>query len=1060
MATIAHLLLLPVLPAFQEAAGPAQGQEEAPLLAEYRVLDNIEGPHVDLGVAPVRPLAMDLASDSLFALNTHDSRLCEFDLASGELRRSAPLPWGPTAVAIVPQGTPGDLVVVCRGTHALLRLSRATLEVTAVVPLPHEPADLVIPSSNGRAFVSCSGAGQVVEVDFFEGQVVERYPIDAVEPMFMAVRWVDGEPNILVAPRASGNNSMAQTGQFLLLPGNGRVLDLDDPNVASQGLPDHDLFAIVPGSAAVPVARDMGAVLFALGVQPGTGTIWQLGTEAINKDPERQSEPAVRGIFVENQVAMATLAAPGGALVRPRRIIKLDDSDPGTEGIQYDPSRTVGQPCALAFDDSGRGYIAGLLTDNVTVLSPTGTFLREWDVGNIPRALLVDGPGERVWVHCWGSNTVESWDLTQDPPQRIAEMDLGFDPTPAQRQWGRRTFFSAAHSMHNNVSCNSCHVDGGSDFLPWDLSDMPYDDKGPLVTQTLVGIEDLAPYHWRGERGDLIAFNKAFDGLLGGTPLDEVEGGAFDAFQAYVFSLQQPANPNQDARRLLNASLGFDTPDGVHKNGNAVDGQPVYFDKTSDGIASCNGCHTMPTGTNNDVVLDSPNAPLPRRNHKVVASYNGLWRKEPPTLETVVLANGDTELRPTLGAAISSAGLKDSLEDFVNISLFTLTAQERLDVTAFVDQADSGLAPAVHGAWLLDADSIGKIGNQLDQYLLPQAERRNCDVAVLGTLGSDSGQGAQRLRWFWERDSQAFQAEDSSLPPMTLDDFLIEAASDRGHFVFIGLPVGMAERFAVDYDEDELFNADEHAAGTDPYNPDSDGDGDPDGHEVRHGGDPLDPDVTGDDERAPTIDNVRLVFVTTRVAKILFETDEAAKFQAHWAGGADSGIVTSGRYEKTHSLLLRELEANTDYTVDLTAIDPAGNRRSIVAPQFRTLQFVFPNDVVFDEGDVNVLQDSGGTLEFELTGIVRRKRGTPRAGIQLRVDVYVNDVLVQPNLLGTTSDGTGAVQVTVNRDGLSPGDIVTANLRALFSQVGGQLFWSMPDNDPEFLRFDVVYTGP
>jgi hypothetical protein len=311
----------------------------------------------------------------------------------------------------------------------------------------------------------------------------------------------------------------------------------------------------------------MGAVLFAVGVQPTSQNIWQLGTKAVNKDPLRMGEPAVRGIFVENQLAIATLPAQPAAPVRPRRIIQLDDVDRASPGIQFDPTRTVGQPYALAFDQAGNGYVTGLLTDNVTQLSPIGNFLREWNVGSIPRGILADPGGDLVWVHCWGTNTVEIWDTASNPPVLLAASDLGYDPTPQERKQGRELFFSAAHSQNNNLSCNSCHVEGGSDFLAWDLSGLPYDDKGALVTQTLVGIADLLPYHWRGERADLIHFNPAFDGLLGGPLLDDSPGGAFEKFQAYVFSLEQPANPSQDSRRVVNASAGFTTPDGIHKAG-------------------------------------------------------------------------------------------------------------------------------------------------------------------------------------------------------------------------------------------------------------------------------------------------------------------------------------------------------------------------------------------------------------------------------------------------------------------------------------------------------------
>src|SRR6185295_6674518 len=100
---------------------------------------------------------------------------------------------------------------------------------------------------------------------------------------------------------------------------------------------------------------------------------------------------------------------------------------------------------------------------------------------------------------------------------------------------------------YNNASCASCHDEGESDFLAWNLSNIErgadlddptdddgFDNKGPMVTQTLTGISTVVPFHWRGEqqaalRGEpaLLDFNDAFESLLGGEPLDE-ESGEFD----------------------------------------------------------------------------------------------------------------------------------------------------------------------------------------------------------------------------------------------------------------------------------------------------------------------------------------------------------------------------------------------------------------------------------------------------------------------------------------------------------------------------------------------------
>jgi hypothetical protein len=169
--------------------------------------------------------------------------------------------------------------------------------------------------------------------------------------------------------------------------------------------------------------------------------------------------------------------------------------------------------------------------------------VKDWNVGSIPRGLetIQKGPNQYLAVFCWGSSTVEIY-LPAVGNGLVATLSLGRDPTRADVKAGRTLYYSASHSQHNNLSCNTCHIDGFADLLAWDLSDrrkdaagahtIPVDDKGPLVTQTLRTLVGQLPYHWRGERADLIDFNGAFEGLLGGTKLNEAAGGDFAKFQA------------------------------------------------------------------------------------------------------------------------------------------------------------------------------------------------------------------------------------------------------------------------------------------------------------------------------------------------------------------------------------------------------------------------------------------------------------------------------------------------------------------------------------------------
>ena len=108
-----------------------------------------------------------------------------------------------------------------------------------------------------------------------------------------------------------------------------------------------------------------------------------------------------------------------------------------------------------------------------------GNWVKEWNVGSIPRGLevMTKGTSEYLLVYCWGSNKVEVY-LPSVGTGLVATLDVGPDPTHPLIQAGRALYYTASKSQHNNLSCNTCHVDGFSDLLAWNLSDIRVDSGG------------------------------------------------------------------------------------------------------------------------------------------------------------------------------------------------------------------------------------------------------------------------------------------------------------------------------------------------------------------------------------------------------------------------------------------------------------------------------------------------------------------------------------------------------------------------------------------------------
>ncbi len=1053
------------------AQGVSQGSgsgETPKSHAPFRVLDNVEGPWVNLGIVPVRPML--LTTGGLYALNAHANFVVRF--AGTTPIQSFAVPWGPVAIGAYQHGAADELLVVCAGNHVLVRLDRATGATLHTLELPCEPADLLVDSTRDRAYVAVTGTDSVVEIDLSSNAIVHTYELPAKRPVFLSF---DAENRVLVAPQCSGNNSGTASRRPLpfqaLAPG---VIDFATNPMVLQGLPDEDLFRIDPIAQTIePVARATGAVLFAHGTNPVTGKLWQLNTDANNKDPYKQTEASVRGEFVSNRLTIVDVPPAGNPPSSNHTIVNLDDMDAVTPGVQYADTFSVGQPCGLAFAPTGHAAICGLLTDNVILTNPAGQRIGEIDLapGSIPRAVAFDPTSLYLFVYAWGRNRIDVYRLST-PVVLVTSLRLGFDPTPPKVKAGRELFYDASFSEHNNSSCASCHVEGRTDMLIWNLSDAAKDNKGPMITQPLSSIERNGPMHWRGERKNLVDFNGAFDGLLGGPMLDTTPGGQFDQFQAFVFSIQSPANPLQDPSRLVADQGGISPPPGSGvPHGSAIRGQTAFFEGSQIAGRACNVCHTLPTGSSGDIVATGKIDPNPRRTHMKVPSFLEIWRKEQPLFPVTFMHDG-TIPYPVTGGALTHAGRSNSLFDFLDDNVGSIDDAEKADLVAFVSQADQGLAPAVHRSVHLNQSTHALARFRLIRYFLPQARARNVDIAAYGR--ANLGQGPVSMRWAWNRATELFDAENSQLPSRPLEFFLDQAASGAADVVFIGLPVGMGRPFGIDYDDDGLANRDEIAHGTGVFVRDSDADLYGDGYEVAHSSDPTSATSLPVDTQAPAVHDVKLMWVTATTAALLVETDEPTSCQVEYTRpGGTAKVVREDNFQRARRVLLTGLVPSSgpgvesNYTGSVRVFDESGRETVVPLPSFQAGQFFFKETdsglpeapftvVVGDLRWVSAVPQGPGS--YELTALARIDKkldvpSAPRAKDHVAIaSVLVNgertqsftsplptqfQVLGKPPVfpgpfvmsLPTSDDGAATLKFTLT--GLVPGDKVTLVMEAV-----------------------------
>jgi DNA-binding beta-propeller fold protein YncE len=410
-------------------------------------------------------------------------------------------------------------------------------------------------------------------------------------------------------------------------------------------LPDWDVFRI-DATASPPIftgaASGVGTVLFNLAVHPATGRIYVTNTEARNDvrfeghnafGPTQGAPPgSVRGHFSESRI---TVIDPATGAAFPRHLNKHIDYT--ADGTPAEAARSLALPTGMAITPDGATmYVAALGSSKVGVFSiaelEADTFVPSQDrqitlTGGGPTGLALDAPSGLLYVLTRFDNAIS---IVDTGAGREIDHVAMFNPEPPSLVAGRRFLYDAAlTSGHGDSACASCHVFGDFDSLAWDLGDPdgvtepvpgPFASatpvgarlhplKGPMTTQSLRGMANHGPMHWRGDRtGGTDAtlqivlpsaqpdtgtfdeqaafkkFNVAFPGLLGrSAPLTDAQ---MQAFTDFVLQITYPPNPI----RNLDSSL---TPDQQA-------GRNFYFSQTSsgqelvsDGARNCNGCHVL-----------------------------------------------------------------------------------------------------------------------------------------------------------------------------------------------------------------------------------------------------------------------------------------------------------------------------------------------------------------------------------------------------------------------------------------------------------------------------------
>ena len=794
--------------------------------------------YVNFEAQQTRPICLSPDGTRLFAVNTPDGRLSVFDVSNAAnvtpvLIREIPVGVEPVSVNVFSND---EAWVVNEVSDSVSVVSVAAGGVVATLACKDEPADVVF--ANGRAFVSCSRSNLVRVFDRTTLAEVATIPLEGLNPRSLAVSG-DGS-KVYAAFKLSGNRTTLllqppelplQRSQLedyppSLPPMNPalpappivtRIVSADDPrlNVAPNvppNMPDHDVAEI--DTTALSVTRyfnGTGTVNFCVAVRPLSDELWVANTEALNLV---RFEPNLKGHSVDNRVTRVDTT--GAGTVTPF------DLNPGVNYALFpNPAAlatALAQPTALAFTPDGAAFwLASFGTDRVAkVDAATGAVLSRIETGPSndprnkrgPRGLAYKPAAQRLYVLNRISNTISI--ISTASESVLTEIPTGsYDPTPAVIRQGRGFLYDARLSGNGTQSCASCHIDGDRDDLAWDLGDpggsmqsvstlggsiyfSMHPMKGPMTTQTLRGLLNVTPLHWRGDRLNFTSFNPAFVSLMGGSQLSTAD---MNLFRDFINTILFEPNPNLNLDGTMPALFPPGDPDAGDPNA----GRSTFLNEDYQTNLRCATCHALPTGTNR--IINSAGSIQQSQDFKAPQLRNVYQKLHFKRSATAVSLSG---------FGLIHDGAEPGVVSFLSRPVFDLFSNDpvrKRNLNAFMQCFDTGTAPGVGYTRTVNAATLA--GGGADWTLLESPTiTANADLVVRLIDG-----GARR-GFVYRPATHDYLSDQAAVGPLSraaIESLIASGATAT----FMGVPRLSGQRLGVDRNGNTISDADEPLPGLD-----------------------------------------------------------------------------------------------------------------------------------------------------------------------------------------------------------------------------------------------------
>lgn len=545
-------------------------------------------------------------------------------------------------------------------------------------------------------------------------------------------------------------------------------------------LPDLDVFEI-DASLPVPVVTDsfsgVGTTLFNMTVAPD-GKLFVSNTEARNHvrfEGEGAVATTVRGHMAENRVTIVD-----GSTVTPFLLNHHIDFDLpfGSQVSAEDKAQAIAQPGPMEYIN-GELWVLPLGSSKIQIYadpavsgsggwfdSPWASFIGLQLPDGGPTGIAVQDYRGRAYVYTRYGHKLSV--LTTQYKYVINTVDL-FTPEPASVKEGRKFLYDAQLTSGNGTgSCGSCHIFGDLDGLAWDLGEpeghvvtnhnpflgsVPgatfHPMKGPMTTQTLRGIADSGPMHWRGDRtgrdaagntipGETIEsaafkqFNPAFVGLVGRST--ELSPAELQAFTDFALQIIPPPNPV----RNLDDSL---TP--IQQAGS-----DIYFNDTVDGGKTCNDCHLVNAATNafGTNGLSTSEGAMISQEFKI-AHLRNMYQKVGmfgTSFDTpFVTYSGGPQIK---GFGYIHDGAMDTLDNFIGGTVFNFSdpVNDPRKVGEFNMVIDSNLKPIVGQQISLTQNNAAAANPRVD-LLIARSLAGDCDLVAWSSTAANGVVSARLL---------------------------------------------------------------------------------------------------------------------------------------------------------------------------------------------------------------------------------------------------------------------------------------------------------------------------